>query len=73
MKRLLSTLFVTAGACALAAHPGHGNENPLNPGHYIGNPEHALPLALSVAVASVLIVWGVVRVNRYLSKDQARK
>lgn len=73
MKRLLSTLFVVAGAFALAAHPGHGGENPLSPGHYTGNPEHALPLALTVAAATVLIVWGVVQVNRYLSNLRVRK
>lgn len=73
MKRLFSTLLFAAGAIVLAAHPGHGHENPLSPGHYTGNPEHALPLALTVAVATVLIVWGVVQVNRYLQKERARK
>lgn len=38
------------------AHPGHGHENPLSPGHYVANPEHFIPLALTVAVSLVLIV-----------------
>lgn len=37
------------------AHPGHGHENPLSPGHYVANPEHFIPLALTVVVSLVLI------------------
>ncbi len=74
MIRTAFTFFLLAAATlGTVAHPGHGHENPLSPGHYTGNPEHALPLAFTVAVATVLIVWGVVQVNRYLQKERARK
>jgi hypothetical protein len=41
------------------AHPGHGHDNPLSPGHFIGNPEHALPalLAISVMVAGMWLLY----------------
>ena len=45
-------------------HPGHGHDNPLSPGHYLGNPEHALPLALTIAVAAAFIVWKAIRAKR---------
>jgi len=35
------------------AHEGHGHESPLSPGHYIANPEHALPIALTLAAVLV--------------------
>jgi hypothetical protein len=72
MKKIL---VVIGGLCVSAAqaHPGHGHENPLSPGHYTGNPEHALPLALTIAVSAVLMVWGMSRLGRYLSKVRTRK
>lgn len=40
------------------AHPGHGHGNPLSPEHYLGNPEHSIPVALTLAVAAGLIaIW----------------
>jgi hypothetical protein len=50
------------------SHPGHGHDNPLSPGHYVGNPEHALPLALTIAVAAIFIAWKVRR-----AKNEAKK
>jgi hypothetical protein len=38
------------------AHPGHGSENPLSPGHYVFNPEHAAPIVLALVV-SVIVSW----------------
>jgi len=38
------------------AHPGHGHENPLSPGHYVINPEHFIPLALTVAITLSIIL-----------------
>jgi hydrogenase/urease accessory protein HupE len=32
------------------AHAGHGHDNPLSPGHFVSNPEHALPALLSISV-----------------------
>lgn len=52
------------------AHPGHGHESPLSPGHYLTNPEHYIPLALTVGAA--LLVLSV----RHLfirSKEKTRK
>lgn len=48
---------------ALLAHEGHGHDNPLSPGHYLGNPEHALPLALTVVAGLVVIGWGISRIK----------
>ena len=47
-----------------SAHPGHGHENPLSPGHYLGNPEHYISLA--VGVAALISIWYIVK--RVLSK-----
>ena len=73
MKRISATLIMLAGVVALAAHPGHGRGNPLSPGHYAANPEHALPLALAVSLCVVVMVWGLVQVNRYEVKLRSRK
>ena len=48
----------TYSPLALFAHAGHGHENPLSPGHYLGNPEHALPLALAITLIVVLFLIG---------------
>jgi len=61
MKRLFTLVAALALPVIMVAHPGHGHENPLSPGHYLGNPEHALPIALTIAVAAVFIVWKVKR------------
>ena len=57
MKKSIITLSLSLVALVLQAHPGHGSENPLSPGHYLGNPEHALPLTLSIMAAFVLVGW----------------
>ena len=49
---------VTFSPFALFAHAGHGHEDPMGPGHYLGNPEHALPLALAVTLIVVLFMAG---------------
>jgi hypothetical protein len=59
LTKILSTSAFLALPVMSIAHPGHGHENPLSPGHYFGNPEHVLPLALTIAVAAVFIVWKV--------------
>jgi hypothetical protein len=60
MKSFRSILLAAATMSPLAvfAHAGHGHENPLSPGHYLWNPEHALPLTLAVALIVVLFVVG---------------
>jgi hypothetical protein len=57
MKTFKSILLAIASFSPLAvfAHAGHGHENPLSPGHYLGNPEHVIPLALTILVVSLLI------------------
>ncbi len=50
---LISALLLPALA---SAHPGHGNESPLSPGHYVTNPQHFIPLALTVVVSVILIL-----------------
>jgi len=54
----------------LLAHPGHGQESPLSPGHYyVANLEHFLPLALSIG--AVLIAAFAYR--SYLSQSKQNK
>jgi hypothetical protein len=56
MKKILTLVLASAALPALA-HPGHGSQNPLSPGHYVSNPEHSIPIALAVAVTVVLVTW----------------
>lgn len=53
---LFSIFFILLTPLALLAHPGHGHENPLSPGHYLANPEHFLPLALTVGAVLVAVL-----------------
>jgi hypothetical protein len=46
---------------SLVAHAGHGQDNPLSPGHYVNNPEHSWPITLAIATVVVLITWLVNR------------
>jgi hypothetical protein len=57
MKAIKSIVLGAAvfGPLAVLAHEGHGHENPLSPGHYLANPEHAIPLALALAVVVFFI------------------
>lgn len=55
IKKLI-LLAVAALPVHAYAHPGHGHENPLSPGHYVINPEHFIPLALTVAVTLSIIL-----------------
>ncbi|HNV28721.1 MAG TPA: hypothetical protein PKJ83_06285 [Cyclobacteriaceae bacterium] len=53
-----------------SAHPGHGHESPLSPGHYLANPEHYIPLALTIGAALLAVSI------RYLfirSKERTKK
>ena len=58
MKKIINfTLAIMMVApMSLSAHPGHGHENPLSPGHYVANPEHAIPLLLTF-LACVAAAW----------------
>lgn len=67
MKKLLA-LAVAMVPLMSEAHPGHGNENPLSPGHYVNNPGHAIPLALTIAAAIVVANWLAARYIRKNSK-----
>jgi hypothetical protein len=73
MKAITKKLILIAATVIpvfAMAHPGHGHESPLSPGHYLANPEHYIPLALTVGTA--LIAMSV----RYLfirSKERTRK
>lgn len=46
--------WLLAPALALA-HPGHGHTDASAPAHYIGEPMHALPIALGVAITVLVI------------------
>ena len=67
MKNLLHKIFGLAILMVmpglLMAHPGHGHDNPLSPGHYIFNPEHALPVMLALVV-SVAFSWILIQANK---------
>jgi len=52
----IGIISILVSPLALVAHPGHGHENPLSPGHYIANPEHFLPLALTVGVTLIAAI-----------------
>ncbi len=60
MKKALTYLaamvIMMAVSLNTVAHPGHGNDNPLAPGHYVSNPQHALPIVLTLAMA-VVVSW----------------
>lgn len=56
MKKLI-TLIPLASSLSALAHPGHGTQNPLSPGHYIANPEHSIPITLAIGTAVVLVTW----------------
>jgi hypothetical protein len=49
-------------------HPGHGHESPLSPGHYLGNPVHSIPIALTVAAAAAFVVWKIRRARNDVKK-----
>lgn len=69
MKSLRSILWAASTLFPLAslAHEGHGHENPWSPGHFLANPEHSIPLALSIALVTVLLV------RRYFVMRKQRK
>jgi len=53
---MFSIFFILLTPLALLAHPGHGHENPLSPGHYVANPEHFLPLALTIGAVLIAVL-----------------
>lgn len=59
MKKLQNILIAAIGILPsiAIAHPGHGHENPLSPGHYLGNPEHGIPIALTLAAVAIVGIW----------------
>lgn len=63
MKKIAAFLLLAASAPAFA-HPGHGTQNPLSPGHYVSNPEHSIPLTLAIGAAVVLVMWLIHRRQR---------
>jgi len=66
---VFSVVCILLTPFALLAHPGHGHESPLSPGHYVANPEHFLPLALTIG--AVLIA--VLAYRSYLSHSKQNK
>lgn len=72
MKAIKSIVLGAAVVSPLAvlAHEGHGHENPLSPGHYLANPEHAIPLALVLAVVVFIIGRKIFQVR---AKKEERK
>jgi len=71
MKNLTKTLYaiaLMAMPMVGLAHPGHGHDNPLSPGHYLGNPQHTIPIALTIVVAAVFIIWKIRRVRNNVKK-----
>lgn len=68
MKKHFLLLALTATASSVWAHPGHGTGNPLSPGHYVGNPEHSIPITLAIATGIILVNWLAFKVIRKHSK-----
>ena len=52
----IGVIFILLTPVVLLAHPGHGHESPLSPGHYVANPEHFLPLALMVGTVLMAVI-----------------
>jgi hypothetical protein len=70
ISRIMFSIFcILLTPFALLAHPGHGHESPLSPGHYVANPEHFLPLALTIG--AVLIA--VLAYRSYMSHSKQNK
>ncbi|MEQ1584848.1 MAG: hypothetical protein ABL895_03150 [Cyclobacteriaceae bacterium] len=70
MKAITKKLILIASTVIpvfAMAHPGHGHESPLSPGHYLANPEHYIPLVF--AIGAVLLVLSV----RLFIRSRARK
>jgi amino acid transporter len=58
MKTIVKKIILVAFALMpvfVFAHPGHGHESPLSLGHYVANPEHYIPLALTLGAALILL------------------
>lgn len=69
IKVILGVISLLLTPLAMFAHPGHGHENPLSPGHYLANPEHFIPLALTIG--AVLIA--ALAYRAYLIRSKQRK
>jgi hypothetical protein len=67
-KSSIVILLLQLPAAALLAHPGHGTGNPLSPGHYIGNPEHSIPITLALAGGIVVVNWLLYKFLRKIQK-----
>jgi hydrogenase/urease accessory protein HupE len=68
-RTIISVICLLLAPVVLLAHPGHGHESPLSPGHYIANPEHFLPLALTIA-ALLIAVLVYRRYRDYLKQNK---
>jgi len=74
MKKKIALALVTMLPVFVMGHPGHGHDySPLSPGHYIGNPQHAIPLTLVIAVGVVLVQWGVAAFIKRLRRENIKK
>ncbi len=68
MKKFSILLTAWAAASPAFAHAGHGHDNPLSPGHYVNNPEHAIPLTLAFVVCIIVITWFSYKVQHRINK-----
>ena len=73
MEKIIRVVFGLIGIlltpATLLAHPGHGSENPLSPGHYLANQEHFLPFAFTVvAVFAAMFAY-----RSYLNQSKQNK
>lgn len=69
MKKLVTVFSFAFAVLSHGAygHAGHGHESPLSPSHYVANPEHLTPLALTVAAAIAFVV-----VRYYFKKEETK-
>lgn len=66
---ILGIIGILLAPVAVFAHPGHGHESPLSPGHYVTNPEHFLPLALSIGA----VLMAALGYQYYLGQSKQKK
>jgi len=60
MKKLIQkilAILLLAAPLSGYAHPGHGQENPWSPLHYLTHPQHMLVVYMLIGVGATWAAW----------------